>query len=124
VNGAKKYYDAFKGRSQQINRLYLSFSTHARGKCFSLYVLPEGAEKSRTFKSSNMVEVYGIINGQPGWTESYGWLHEGKWQDDFNRIVEEVEAKNEEKEAARLVEVKKEEDKIEKINEIILSSYT
>jgi 6-phosphofructokinase len=31
------------------------------------------------------LEVYGIIGGQPGWTEYYGWLVKGNW----NKYIEE-----------------------------------
>ena len=31
--------------------------------------------------------MYGITGGQPGWTETYGWLHRGKWEQDFAALV-------------------------------------
>jgi len=34
------------------------------------------------------VEVYGIIKGDRGWDEEYGWIYKGKWCEDFERIVE------------------------------------
>jgi hypothetical protein len=34
------------------------------------------------------VEVYGVIGGQPGWTEYYGWLHNGPWIRDFVNILD------------------------------------
>lgn len=27
----------------------------------------------------DLFKVYGIIGGNPGWTETYGWLHKGTW---------------------------------------------
>lgn len=28
-----------------------------------------------------------VIGGHPGWTERYGWIHKGKWVDDFQNMV-------------------------------------
>jgi len=95
MDGADKYYDLFDGKSQQIGRLFFRIHKHARGKCFHIFLLPEGEEviKNRDNNplNKNAVEVYGLTAGQRGWTESYGWLHEGKWQDDFYLIVEQKE---------------------------------
>jgi len=89
MKGADEYYDLFKGQSQQIGRLFLQMHVHARGKCFEIFLLPEGVEiKGDRISGRDNVEVYGVISGQRGWTESYGWLHTGKWQDDFFGIVE------------------------------------
>ena len=89
MKGATEYYDLFKGESQQIGRLFLQFHTHARGKCFEMYVVPEGAEvKGRHIGGTDdAIEVYGMVSGQRGWTEAYGWIHSGRWQDDFSDIV-------------------------------------
>ena len=63
----KKFMDAF-----------LSSGHHARGKYFHIYVMPEGGEPSHYGHAPDgSVEVYGILGGQPGWTEYYGWLHAG-----------------------------------------------
>lgn len=90
MNGARQYADMFK--TGQIDRLYIVSGSHARGKTFHIYVLPEGAAAKPNGSSngplnSDAVEVYGVIGGQPGWTESYGWLHKGRWQDDFAKLV-------------------------------------
>jgi len=91
MKGATEYYHLFKGRSQQIGRLYIQTRLHARGECFEIYLLPEGRiEKGQTLSSrKDVVELYGVTSGQRGWTETYGWLHKGKWQEDFNVIVEQ-----------------------------------
>lgn len=93
MKGADEYCKLFK-EAEQIGRLYLLPGSHARGKTFRIYVLPE-EEKAipnghiNPPSNKNAVEVYGIISGNPGWTESYGWKHEGKWIQDFNEIVEQ-----------------------------------
>ncbi|WP_340011764.1 hypothetical protein MHI32_01480 [Paenibacillus sp. FSL H7-0690] len=51
------------------NVLYVTAS-HARGKTFFIYLIDE---------NSNLFKVYGVTGGNPGWTETYGWLHKGTW---------------------------------------------
>jgi hypothetical protein len=96
MKGANEYCNTFK-KAEQVGRLYLLPSSHARGPTFHIYVLPEGVAVIENGGrnpplNKNSVEVYGIIGGQPGWTESYGWLHDGKWQDDFNKLYEQRKA--------------------------------
>jgi len=79
MNGAREYAELFG--NDKIGKLEFVSGQHARGKTFRVYLLDK-EEGNRT------VEVYGIIGGQPGWTEAYGWLHSGKWEDDFNLLVE------------------------------------
>lgn len=101
MKGAKKYAGLFK--TGQYERLYITSSSHARGDTFRIQVLPEGEEakpngSANQCLNSNAVEVYGVISGNPGWTEEYGWKHEGKWQEDFEKLVRskemEIESKN------------------------------
>lgn len=90
MQGADEYYDLLRGQSQQIGRLYFQLHSHARGKCFEIFLLPEGlVAESTTQWRKNSVEVYGVTGGQRGWTETYGWLHKGKWQEDFAAIVDQ-----------------------------------
>ena len=71
----------------QYDRLYFRSHYHARGKVFHIYVLPEGEPAQPNGPNGPLnksaVEVYGITGGQPGWTETYGWLHRGAWEQDF-----------------------------------------
>jgi len=50
------------------NVIYVT-STHARGKTFRIYLVD----------GENTLEVYGVVRGQRGWTEEYGWRHKGTW---------------------------------------------
>lgn len=90
MNGARKYAELFK--TGQYGKLYITSGTHARGRTFRIQVLIEG-EKAKSNGEMNLclnenaVEVYGVIGGTPGWTEYYGWLHKGKWQEDFHKLV-------------------------------------
>lgn len=99
MEGANEYCKLFK-KAEQIGRLYLLPSSHARGPTFRLYVLPAGEKviENGGFNpplNKNSVEVYGAISGQLGWTEVYDWIHSGNWQDDFDKIVEQRRIDNE-----------------------------
>lgn len=77
----------------QYGNIYITSGSHARGKTLRIQVLPDG-EKAIPNGSQNAclnetaVEVYGVISGNPGWTEVYGWIHQGKWCDDFQKLVD------------------------------------
>lgn len=125
MKGADEYYDLFNGKSQQIGRLFLQLHRHARGKCFEIVLLPEGAEiKGNTIGGAeDTVEVYGMTGGQRGWTETYGWLHKGKWQEDFSAIIEMKKTEREVRNLRHEEETKTAKvQKKEKVNSL-LSSY-
>lgn len=99
MQGAREYADLFK--TGQYGKLYIESGCHARGKTFKMWVLKDatviGSEYPLNYHNSpDSVEVYGIIGGQAGWTEYYGWLHKGKWVEDFQNMVKkrksEIEA--------------------------------
>lgn len=93
MKGATEYARMF--RTGQHGKLFLVSGSHARGETFHIWILPTDEEiKGMPWMVKNAVEVYGITGGQPGWTETYGWLHKGKWQEDFYALV-----------AARMVEI-------------------
>lgn len=102
MKGAGKY--ATKFETGQYGKLYIVSGSHARGRTFHIYILPKGEAAipngpNNPPLNKDAVEVYGIIGGQPGWTEIYGWLHEGKWQEDFAGLLKQ---KDEEIEVAIL----------------------
>lgn len=87
MQGAREYATMF--RTGQYGRLYLVSGEHARGKTFHVWVLPSSEPASgMPWTVKDAVEVYGITGGQPGWTETYGWLHRGRWEQDFAALVE------------------------------------
>lgn len=93
MQGADDFADLFK--TSQHGRLYIVSSAHARGKTFRVFVLPEGEEArgngpANAPLNKDAVEVYGIVGGNPGWGEYYGWLHKGPWQEDLNVLVEKT----------------------------------
>ena len=126
MKGAREYANLFE--TGQYGRLYITSSSHGRGKTFRIQVLPAG-EKAKSNGTQNLctnenaVEVYGIVSGNPGWTETYGWLYAGSWQEDFQKIVQQ---KREELQAKKLrdEESRRKDEAAEKqrINEL-LSKY-
>ena len=126
MEGATEYARLF--RTGQYGGLYIVSGCHARGETFRIAVLPDG-EKAISNGPNNQcvnrdaMEVYGITSGQPGWTETYGWLYKGKWQDDFYKLVEEQKRKRciaRQEKAVRIE--KKNTEEAQRINDL-LSKY-
>jgi hypothetical protein len=101
MKGADEY--AYLFETGQYGKLYFVSYHHARGRTFQIFVLPEGEDAipngpGNAPLNQNAVEVYGITSGQPGWTETYGWLHNGPWINDFANLVakkrQEIEQRN------------------------------
>lgn len=83
MKGAREYCKYFG--SGQYGKLRIETHKHARGNTFRIFI----------GQSENEVEVYGVISGNPGWTETYGWLHKGPWVDDFNQEYKKRKEANE-----------------------------
>lgn len=86
-------------KTGQYGKLYITSGSHARGRTLRIQVLPDGElaiqnGSQNTCLNKNAVMVYDVVSGQRGWTEAYGWLHKGKWQEDFEKLVDELENKN------------------------------
>lgn len=125
MNGARHYANLFK--TGQYGKLYFVSSEHARGKTFRIFILPENEKAIENGNNAPLnkdsVEVFGAIGGQLGWNEYYGWIHRGKWVDDFELLVkhrEEEILKAKEEQANKLA---KERIIRDKINKEILSNY-
>jgi len=126
MQGAHEYATLFS--TSQHGRLYLVSGSHGRGKTFRIFVLPEGEAAIPNGSinaplNRNAVEVYGIVGGQPGWTESYGWLHEGKWQDDFYDLVERRRADDEAARARNVARTQASEDAVKAEKLALLATY-
>ena len=93
MQGANEFGKLFGQGEFRRGRLLIVSGEHARGRYFHIYVV--GNDGSKT-------EVYGILGGHPGWTEYYGWLHKGKWQEDFAIICEQQKLAAEKYKAERL----------------------
>lgn len=105
MQGSRGYCDLFT--TGQYGRLYISVGSHARGSTFHIWVLPENLPEkwTRIHEVPDAVEVYGVTGGQPGWTETYGWLHTGKWQEDFEMLVTQKIFEKNERMAKRMIEI-------------------
>lgn len=126
MNGAIRYAKLFK--TGQYGKLYIVSGSHARGLTFRIQVLPEGEiaipnGSQNSCLNSNAVEVYGVVSGNLGWTESYDWIHKGKWCEDFEKLVAEKEAELELKNKSddTLKEQREKADKNK--TELLLSQY-
>lgn len=126
MNGAREYAELFE--TGQYGRLYIVSGSHARGKTFEIYILPEG-EKAISNGPNNaplnkdVVEVYGAVCGNPGWNESYGWKHEGKWQEDFYALVKNRKERLETLREEREKRIKEESEEREKKDLALLAKY-
>jgi hypothetical protein len=73
--------------------------------------------------NSNAIEVYGVISGNPGWTEEYGWKHEGKWQEDFEKLVHSKEMELEAKEKMNQATTEEKEKEERERTKALLGAY-
>lgn len=93
MKGAREYVQYLE--SGIFGRLQIIVGGHARGRTLHIYVLPEPGSLEAS------VEVYGVVKGQPGWDEEYGWLVDGPWVADFGKLVAGGKAREAEIEAAK-----------------------
>lgn len=126
MKGATKYARLFT--TGQYGRLYITSSSHARGETFRIQVLPEGEEakpngSNNSCLNFDAIEVYGVVCGNPGWTEEYGWKHEGKWQEDFENLVRSKEMEIEAKDKMNQATTEKKELEDKKRVKSLLSTY-
>ena len=122
MQGATENAELFK--SGQYGRLYLEAGVHARGKTFQSWVLPADVLCTGSPRSlGDAVEVYGIVSGNPGWTESYGWLHKGPWEHDFSSLVEQRRLEILKRDYNRYVEQQERKDAEQKRIQRLLAEY-
>lgn len=67
-----------------------------------MYVFKEDFDEAEPLNGA--VEVYGIISGNPGWTEEYGWLRKGPWVKDFELLVKSGQLARQAEELRRTAE--------------------
>jgi len=131
MQGARGYAELFE--TGQYGRFWIRSGSHARGRTFEIWLLPADhtvasirpgdLHVTQAPELSKAVQIYGITGGQPGWTETYGWLHTGKWQEDFEVLVcQKIKEKND-KESARAAAEEKARVAEEQRKKSLLDSY-
>lgn len=93
MRGARDFAHVFT-KPEQIGKLFVLPGKHARGVTFKIYVIPEGefagvSNLSAIPSNPKAVEVFGVVGGELGWTESYGWKYKGPWEHDFMVVFNE-----------------------------------
>lgn len=122
MKGAREYAMMFK--TGQHGKLFLVSGSHARGETFHIWVLPTDEPiKGKPWTVKDAVEVYGITGGQPGWTETYGWLHKGKWQTDFYNLFEVRKQEIEQEKLERLRDQDEKEKSAAERKNALLAAY-
>lgn len=62
------------------NHVAFVFDAHARGRTLDIYLIKNEEElKEKGLFKCDRVKVYGMVSGQAGWTEKYGWILKGSW---------------------------------------------
>ena len=115
MKGAREYVQYLE--SGVFGRLQIVVGGHARGRTLHVFVLTEPG----SLESS--VEVYGATSGQPGWNEEYGWLADGPWVADFDKLVADGRARQAEIEAAKQAAAAAELIAASSAREKVLSAY-
>ena len=115
MKGAREYVQYLE--SGVFGRLQIVVGGHSRGRTLHIYVLPEPGSLEAS------VEVYGAISGQPGWNEEYGWLADGPWVADFDKLVADGRARQAEIEAAKQAAATAELIAASSAREKVLSAY-
>ncbi|PHE64431.1 hypothetical protein COF68_06230 [Bacillus toyonensis] len=65
-------------------------STHARGECFQMFLVEDPHASDERIKNEAL-EVYGVVSGNPGWTEVYDWIHKGEWVEFIENYLRRLE---------------------------------
>lgn len=88
--GLEKLYDkSTHGYIYYGNHTVFNFDAHARGKTLDIYLVKnEDVLKENGLYYCDSLKVYGMVSGQCGWTEKYGWIEEGSWCKYINGILE------------------------------------
>lgn len=60
---------------------------HARGYTMHVYLVKDTSGKYSVYNRTNSLEVYGIVSGQPGWTEVYSFTTDNKTINDALQVL-------------------------------------
>ena len=104
--GRSDIIEVIGGGRYRFGNLLMSLDSHARGVTLEMFVVDDKFSKDRPVSDAKL-KVYGAISGQLGLTETYGWLHEGKWQSFFKHMISTI-SERKEFEEKRAIERRKE----------------
>lgn len=110
--GINAYAHLFK--TGQYGRFYVCSHRYSEGHCLRIQLLPKnekaiGNGDNNLCTNNDAVLVYGIVNNTNISNREYGWLHNGPWIKDFEKLVDEKQSIEEER-IKRIEESKKEKD--------------
>ena len=88
--GLEKIFDKdFGSYIYYGNHTAFDFDQHARGRTLDIFLVENEEElKEKGLYNCDRVKVYGMVSGQCGWNEKYGWIIEGAWCEYINDILE------------------------------------
>lgn len=88
--GLEKLYDkSVHGCIYYGNHTVFEFDQHARGRTLNIYIIKnEDVLRDNGLYYCDSLKVYGMVSGQCGWDEKYGWIVEGIWCKYINNILE------------------------------------
>lgn len=104
VDGTYKYdlegRDTYPGYGNAIirNNIIIASGDHARGRTVHIFLVDNEDYIGNIINCPGKLEVYGVVSGQPGWNEEYGWIHSGSWVKVIERIIDNVLIEIEQKE--------------------------
>jgi len=108
VNGVSEHNlegkDFWPGHGSVIirNNIIIVSGSHARGKTVHIYLVDYNDYIGTIINCPHKIEVYGVISGQPGWDEVYGWIHLGSWVAVIEKLVDDILLEIEQKESDNL----------------------
>jgi hypothetical protein len=85
----KDYYSGYGSAIIRDNIIIVSGS-HARGRTAHIFLVDCDDYIGNIINCPNKLEIYGIVSGQPGWDEVYGWLHSGSWVKIIEKLVDDI----------------------------------
>jgi hypothetical protein len=100
----RKEYGGYANEIYKWGNVHFLLSEHARGRTFKIWLI-DGKEQ---------IEVYGVVDGNPGWTESYGWIKKGTWVKPVLKLIRDLEkemARHDEEQAEIKRGIEREENK-------------
>ena len=86
--GLERFHGKLAGYIYYGNHTVFDFDQHARGRTLDIYIIKDEDDlRKNGLYDCDRLKVYGMISGQCGWNEKYGWIIEGDWCEYINGIL-------------------------------------